>query len=69
MTDVVELQRLKILNLEKRNSDLVQELCKQIDVNADLSRVLSYLTEGRFREFVKGYDWNSCIGDYLMEEH
>ena len=66
--DVVELQRQRIDQLEKRNSETLNKLITQIDINANLSHVLAYLTDQKFKHFASENNWNKVIVDYLESE-
>lgn len=64
MTGVTELQRLKIISLELQKKELTQQLCCEYETNANLSKVLAYLTDGRFNSFAKENNWQRVIIDY-----
>lgn len=63
---VVDLQKETIGRLEK----LVAEQSKQIgylmDTNHNLSQVLHYLTDEKFRDFCFNIDYNELINYYLI---
>lgn len=68
MTDVVELQRKRIKQLEERNYKLSQELSTLTDSLHKMSHVLSYLTDDEFRKFAFKLNYERLITDYLENE-
>ena len=65
---VCELQREEIERLRLQVIQVADEISKQIEVNCNLSRVLSWLTEDRFREFAEKDNWHRVICDYLESD-
>ena len=68
MVDVVELQKERILMLESVQKDLYKELIEKMEIITNLSKVLTYLTDGKFKEFAKEDNWRRVIVDYLEGE-
>ena len=68
MTDVVELQRQHIKLLEQRMTELTNDLVKQIEINGNLSQVLAYLTDNRFKQYASHDNWNRVICEFLVSE-
>jgi hypothetical protein len=63
--DVVELQRQRIKELEDMVSDRTVELCGLYETLSNLSHVLAYLTDDKFKVFASEHQWNGLIVDYL----
>lgn len=62
--NVVDLQKERISFLEQKIIELSEMLGKQLDINASLSRVLSHLTDGEFKEYAKEDNWHRVICEY-----
>lgn len=67
MNNIVGLQKDVILRLEERNKVLTMELVEKIETISNLSQVLAYLTDGRFRNFTAD-NWKKIITDYCESE-
>jgi len=68
MTDVVELQRQHIKLLDQRMTELTNDLVKQIEINGNLSQVLAYLTDNRFKQYASRDNWNRVICNFLESD-
>lgn len=68
MTDIVELQRKRIKQLEEKNGRLLQELLTLKDSLHKMSHVLCYLTDEEFRKFTFKLNYDRLITEYLENE-
>ncbi len=68
MVDVVALQKERIEMLESVQKDLYKEIGDKIEIIANLSTVLAYLTDDEFKEFAKKNNWSRVIVDYLEKD-
>ena len=63
---VVDLQKETISRLEKLVAEQSKQICHLIDTNHNLSQVLHYLTDEKFRDFCFNIDYNELINYYLI---
>lgn len=66
--DVVELQRQRIVYLEKQIKEQAEEICRLIGQNNNLCHVLSYLTDEEFRKYAFKLKYNELITGFLENE-
>lgn len=68
MADVVALQKERIEMLESIQKTLYKEIGDKIEIIANLSTVLAYLTDNEFKEFAKDDNWSKVIVNYLERD-
>ena len=66
--DVVELQRKEIERLRTEIGMLTDYNITLLETNANLSTVLGYLTDNKFKAFASADNWRRVICDHFDAE-